>query len=149
MPRTHGLSQKNGQKRPEYQSWNNMHQRCNNPQNPKYPIYGGRGIKVCKRWSGPSGFATFWSDMGDRPADKKSIDRIDTNGDYEPDNCRWASAKEQYASQRIKGRTKLTVEQVRAIRADPRRPQRLIAADYGVNRSMISSIIRGDFWKDV
>lgn len=72
-------------------SWVSMRQRCNNPKDPSYGRYGGRGITVCDRWSN---FSMFLADMGKRP-EGTSLDRIDINGDYEPSNCRWATIKEQ------------------------------------------------------
>ncbi len=68
-----------------------MNGRCTNPNNHKYPRYGGRGIKVCKRWDD---YENFLADMGRCPPGK-SIDRINNDGNYEPSNCRWATAKEQ------------------------------------------------------
>jgi hypothetical protein len=71
-----------------------MIDRCENANTPFWHIYGGRGIKVCKRWR--EDFTAFLSDMGERPSPDHSIDRYpDKDGDYQPGNCRWATAKEQ------------------------------------------------------
>lgn len=67
--------------------------RCENPKHPDFHSYGGRGIKVCDRWR--ESFASFCEDMGTPPTPKHSLDRIDTDGHYEPSNCRWATTKDQ------------------------------------------------------
>ena len=77
---------------PEYKAWQSMKQRCYNKNNQRYERYGGRGIKVCNRWL--NSFENFFNDMGERPAGF-SIERVDFNGNYEPSNCIWASAKSQ------------------------------------------------------
>lgn len=86
---THGMSHY-----PEFHVWNTMKQRCSNPKNPKYHLYGGRGIKVCDRWL--DSFENFIWDMGRRPSDEYSLDRYpNMNGNYEPGNTRWATKLEQ------------------------------------------------------
>jgi hypothetical protein len=85
----------------EYNSWNSMRMRCENPHNQAFDSYGGRGIKICKRWTLPwgEGFKNFLTDMGPRPQ-HKTLDRIDVCGHYEPTNCRWADAQTQTANRR-------------------------------------------------
>lgn len=81
------------QRSTEYVTWVTMRQRCNNPNHHKYPRYGGRGVVVCERWNE---FANFLTDMGPKPSPKHSIDRYpNPAGNYEPGNCRWATATEQ------------------------------------------------------
>lgn len=91
-PRTHGLRTGSRKQSKEYQTWAGMRQRCNNPNDNKYHIYGARGISICERWNS---YPNFLQDMGMAPSKQHSIDRIDTNGHYEPNNCRWAMAKQQ------------------------------------------------------
>lgn len=89
----HGLSS-----HPLYHTWENMRQRCNNPNNTNYRWYGRRGIKVCERWSD---FALFIEDIGEKPIGK-SLDRINGNGDYEPGNIKWSTQQEQLRNQQLR-----------------------------------------------
>lgn len=97
----------------EYRIWQLMKERCHNPANPAYPRYGGRGIAVCQRWR--ESFENFYADMGPRPG-KRQLDRINNNQGYSPENCRWATTKEQQSNRRdnrlitFNGQTKTMAE---------------------------------------
>jgi hypothetical protein len=81
-----------GKEKPEHAVWRSMLARCDNSNNASYHYYGGRGIKVCKRWKE---YQNFIEDMGERPSKEYSLERINTNADYKPSNCRWATRSEQ------------------------------------------------------
>ncbi len=92
----HG-SARRGKKTKLYNTWVMMRTRCSNPSRKEYALYGGRGITVCDRWSV---FSAFAADMGEPPSPRHSIDRIDNDGNYEPENCRWALPKLQRRNSR-------------------------------------------------
>jgi hypothetical protein len=106
---THGLYYT-----PEMRVWRKMIARCHNPKRKVYKNYGARGIKVCERWR--SSIANFYADMGPRPSPKHEIERINNDGDYCPENCRWATHKEQSRNKRTnrritsRGVTRILVE---------------------------------------
>lgn len=84
----------------EYHCWNGMKDRCYNPENKSYYNYGQRGIIVCDRWLGKYGFVNFLNDLGRKPSNDLSIERINNNGNYEPCNCKWGTDEEQSVNKR-------------------------------------------------
>ena len=95
--RRRALDKKPWSKTPTYRSWINMISRCSGSNKHAYKYYKGRGITVCERWL--ESFENFISDMGERPANL-SLDRIDNNGNYSQDNCRWATKAQQMTNRR-------------------------------------------------
>ena len=135
----------------EYSSWAAMWTRVRNPNREDWKLYGGRGIGVCSAWDS---FAKFLKDMGLRPIGT-SLDRLDSNKNYKPSNCRWATPKEQIQTRR-KGhfigeknhQAKLTWEAVKVIRATRGYGMSsILARRFGVSRSTILKVWCNESWK--
>lgn len=130
----HGLTESS-----EYVIWQSMRQRVKNPNNRRHASYSGRGIDICARWED---FEAFLKDMGPRPSTLHSIDRIDNDKGYSPDNCRWATPKQQMANRRnslyveYKGETLVMAELARrcGIPANTLRA-RIVEKGWDINRA--------------
>lgn len=136
----------------EYQTWSAMNQRCANPEHQAYASYGGRGIKVCKRWR--NSFPNFLEDMGPRPGKGYSLDRVDNDGDYEPANCRWTTQLDQMNNRRMnrritfRGET-MTVSQWAAKTGISKNTlSRRIDSGWAIERAMTEPTGSGKRWKD-
>lgn len=105
--RKHGMSRSD-----ENKIYRSIKDRCTNPLNKRYQSYGGRGIRICERWLGDDGFENFFNDMGVKPFVGASIDRIDNNKGYSPENCRWADSVTQSHNTRIRKDNKSGVKGV-------------------------------------
>lgn len=134
----HGYNMGKGLRKKEYNSWAAMKSRCLNKGNKKYPEYGGRGISICDEWVK---FENFIRDMGDAPTSNHTIDRINNNGNYEPENCRWATQYEQSNNQRS----------TRFFEADGLKKTVSQWADYfGISRHIINNRLkRGSTFEDI
>jgi hypothetical protein len=136
---THGMSHT-----PTWNSWHAMLSRCTRPGDRSYSYYGGRGIRVCAEWES---FETFLADMGERP-EGGTIDRVDVNGDYCPENCRWATRKEQTANRRPAKDAKLEPHeyaQIRWLRNELGYKLRDIGDMFGVSDGHVCSVAKGLF----
>ena len=130
----------------EYNSWAGMKQRCLNPNNEKYPIYGGRGITVCKEWI--NSFQQFYNDMGSRPSNNHSIDRINNDGNYEPSNCRWSNNTLQSRNRGYnKIKNKKQANKIRYLYASGSYTYQDLADEFKCSKSSIARIINNKTWK--
>jgi len=127
---------------PTYTTWIAMVQRCRYQGHPWYKAYGGRGIQVCERWKT---FENFLADMGEKPP-RRSLDRIDNDGHYEPGNCRWATSKEQLRNRRGVKLTDIAAMQIRWLVGDGGFTPKEVAAAFGVTRATVSRIVAGKIW---
>lgn len=129
---------------PTHRIWRGMKDRCARSFHKNYHSYGGRGIKVCRRWMD---FTKFLADMGERPSPEHTIERINNNKGYSKSNCAWILAKHQ---NRNTCRTKLNPEKVREIRANRKKLSRKeLSARYGVSKSTIRHVLEWVTWADV
>ena len=132
---------KNGKMTKTYPAWKHMRSRCNNPNNPSYEDYGGRGITICKRWDK---FIDFLADMSERPGGLM-LDRIDNNGNYEPDNCRWTDVT---TSNRNSRNNKLSLQKANKIRElyswGFRKYE--IAKHFNISWQLVNFVIKGKIW---
>ena len=128
---------------PTYQSWGAAIQRCTNPKNRYWHIYGGRGIQVCEAWK--TSFEVFFADMGERPLGY-TLDRINSDGDYEPGNCRWATAKQNGRNRRDVKLSESAAASIRQAYAAGGVTHRQLADAYGVSHATIGQLIRGRTW---
>lgn len=135
----HGLS-----KTAEYQIWKAIKARCYNPSHKNFADYGGRGIAICSKWiNAPE---SFIKDMGKRPSKAHSIDRIDHNGDYSPDNCKWATQKEQMQNTRrnivleYSGESKTVAEWAEKIGIKESTIYHRIAAGWGCDKALSTPV---------
>ena len=127
---------------PEYHVWVMMKQRCSNPRNKDFPLYGGRGVTVCDRWDD---FAAFLEDMGPRASPDHSIDRVNTNSGYFPENCRWATSKQQGQNTRWTKLSEEAVAQMRTMHANGASYVKL-GRQFGVTRAAARQACLGITW---
>lgn len=131
----------------EYMVWQNIKNRCLYEDYRDYHCYGGRGITICDRWK--NSFIAFYEDMGAKPFPEAQIDREDNDGNYEPNNCRWTTAK---VNARNRSTGKLTIENVREMRKlykSGTMTQCELAEKYNIAKPGVSCIMSNKTWKEI
>jgi len=131
----------------EYNCWQVMIQRCTNEKNPNYSRYGGRGITVCDRWL--KSFENFISDMGRKPKKEYSIERVDVNGNYCPENCIWIPMSDQHKNRRNRFDLKITNNNATDIRIQYAKGEKVkeLASKYNCSASNIYHILQNNTHK--
>lgn len=137
---THGMS-----KTPTYIAWVEARKRCHSPQNKRFPYYGGRGISVCERWR--DSFEAFLSDMGECPIGL-TLERLDNERGYEPENCIWASKQQQSRNRRSVKANPVIVREIRLLVAAGE-SRKGVAKKYGMAASTVDAIVRRLTWADI
>lgn len=140
----HGYAMK-GNRTDIYNSWMCMKQRCNNPETPDFKYYGGRGIKVCKRWCN---FKNFLNDMGEKPKGL-TIERLNNDKGYSPDNCKWATRKEQSRNNRNTKLNPLKVQIIKKLLKESKLMAKDIAEIFHVSVPTIYKITSSGTWSDI
>ncbi len=129
----------------EYKSWTGLNGRCYNKNNKCYYLYGGRGITVCDRWR--QSFTAFLEDMGLKPFPRAEMDRIDNDGNYTPDNCRWINHTGNMRNSSIVKLTKQKADEIREIYKKHKTSYTKLASIYGVCFTTIGRVIQNKLWK--
>lgn len=134
-----------GTKKPKlYVVWRNMRGRCNCKSRPDYKYYGGRGIKVCSRWND---YYTFAADVGPHPGKGWTLDRINNNSNYRPDNVRWATRRTQSQNRNYCVLNPQLVVKIRTFQAQKKIGYRKIAAKFGLAESTVYFALFGNTWR--
>lgn len=141
---THGHSV-NGVRTKTYKTWLSIHERCNNPNVHNYNNYGGRGIKVCERWDN---FKNFLEDMGKKPQGL-TIERINNDFGYGPENCKWATIREQNRNNRNVRFKPLEIQIIKKLLKESKLKQWEIGEIFDVKQGVISQIKTGETWADI
>ena len=139
---------------PEYKNWSAIYDRCYNKNLLHYSNWGGRGIRMCDRWK--NSFKSFYEDMGPKPGPEYSIDRIDNDGDYCPENCRWATHEQQIQNSRVAKLTELDVKEIREkyqneLKSFKNQKEfcQFYAKKYNIDSHSVWCVITNKTWKNI